>query len=285
MMRRPRSGDPAAAGARARCWSSRARWGRLPDRRPVARGPSSWTQSSTSSRRTQTPSRAAPHRGRHEQAYAEVASSVVNARVVIFHVLDDTAAAHHLRRLEHASSVDIERDPLVRAAATGMTQRGTVERGKRRFARSPYRFARQTRSYLLSDSLVDPLSSLPSRRTAAADRRPDRALSSPPSSARGGRLCTRAASAGSSGPSSGSPPVASTNRSSRRAGDELGELAAAVERMRRRLGEPGSSQARVHRERLARAAHAAVLAWWLPRVDGGRRPGRGDPPGIPGDDA
>ena len=79
-------------------------------------------------------------------------------------------------------------------------------------------------------------------------------------------------------PPSGSRPGGSTSRSSTTARDEVGQLARAFDRMRLRLAAARPRPARVHRQRLARAAHAALLARRLPRAArrrGARRARRG----------
>ena len=73
----------------------------------------------------------------------------------------------------------------------------------------------------------------------------------------------------------------STSRSSISVADEVGELARAFERMRRRLAQLDHARARVHRERVARAAHAGVLARRLPGAARRRGARRGDAPRVP----
>jgi signal transduction histidine kinase len=86
----------------------------------------------------------------NEQGYAEIASSVVQARVVIYTKLERIMLVQGDSRT--TSSLDVERDPFARrAGTTGRVQRGTIERGNRLFADAVV---------LLSDSLADPLSSL-----------------------------------------------------------------------------------------------------------------------------
>ena len=97
----------------------------------------------------------------------------------------------------------------------------------------------------------------------------------------GATHASRAGSGGSSARPSGSPAATSTSRSWTRAQDELGELAAAFERMRVRLDDARPRAPRVHRQRVPRAAHAALLAGRLPRADGGRGARRGDAAGVP----
>ena len=187
-----------------------------------------------------------------QQSYAEVAASIVNARAVIFHVIPTTPQLLTIFGDSNTfSSVDIERDPLAaRAALTGITQRGTVERGKRRFAEVAVPVRSANTVVLLSDSLVDPLSSLHlvERRlliagliglafalvvgygAAAVHARRIRRLE---------RAVERIAAG------SFDEPVVEKGR------DELGELAAAVERMRRRL----ENLDRARREFIANASH------------------------------
>ena len=183
------------------------------------------------------------------QEYAEIASSVVQARVVIYTVVADRLFIQADSRT--TSSLDVERDPTaIRAATTGRMQRDTVEREGRRFAEVAL-VEHQTGSViLLSDSLADPLSSLHfverqllvagligllfaavagyalasvhARRIARLERAAERIAS--------GRL---------------DEPVVDTGH------DELGELAIAFERMRVRL----ENLDRARREFIANASH------------------------------
>ena len=183
------------------------------------------------------------------QEYAEIASSVVQARVVIYTVVADRLFIQADSRT--TSSLDVERDPAaIRAATTGRMQRDTVEREGRRFAEVAL-VEHQTGSViLLSDSLADPLSSLHfverqllvagligllfaavagyalasvhARRIARLERAAERIAS--------GRL---------------DEPVVDTGH------DELGELAIAFERMRVRL----ENLDRARREFIANASH------------------------------
>ena len=187
-----------------------------------------------------------------QQSYAEVAASSVNARVVIFQVVQATPQLLTIFGDSNtSSSTDIGRDPLARrAAATGVVQRGTVERRGRHFAEVAVPVRSAGAVVLLSDSLVDPLSSLRlvERRLllagliglvfalvagyAAASlhatriRRLERAAER----IAGGRF---------------DEPVVDHGR------DELGELAAAFERMRGRL----ENLERARREFIANASH------------------------------
>jgi signal transduction histidine kinase len=95
----------------------------------------------------------------NEQAYAEIASSVVQARVVIYTQLERLLLVQGDSRT--TSSLDVERDPIAfRAAKTGKVQRGTIERGNRLFAEVAVPLPQDSAVILLSDSLADPLSSL-----------------------------------------------------------------------------------------------------------------------------
>ncbi|MDX6399259.1 MAG: hypothetical protein QOJ43_2667 [Gaiellaceae bacterium] len=96
----------------------------------------------------------------NEQGYAEAASSVVQARVVIYAKLESLLLVQGDSRT--TSSLDVERDPIARRAAeTGASQRGTVERARRLFAEVAVPVPDSGGTViLLSDSLADPLSSL-----------------------------------------------------------------------------------------------------------------------------
>ena len=94
-----------------------------------------------------------------EQEIAELAASVVQARVVVFLQLQDQLIV--FGDSNTTSSLDITRDPVaVRAVRTGAVARGTVERRGREFAEVAVPVPDAEAVVLLSDSLVDPLSSL-----------------------------------------------------------------------------------------------------------------------------
>ena len=100
----------------------------------------------------------APQSGQ-AQEYAESTSSVVQARVVIYTVVADTLFVY--ADSNATSSLDVARDPVaMRAAATGKPQRGTVERDGRRFAEVALVEDQTGSVILLNGSLSDPLSSL-----------------------------------------------------------------------------------------------------------------------------
>ncbi len=81
-------------------------------------------------------------------------------------------------------------------------------------------------------------------------------------------------SAGSRRRPSGSPTATSRRRSSTRGRDEVGQLARRVRRHAPAPGRPRPRAPRVHRQRLARAADAALLARRLRRAAGRRGHGR-----------
>jgi signal transduction histidine kinase len=96
----------------------------------------------------------------NEQGYAEAASSVVQARVVIYAKLENLLLVQGDSRT--TSSLDVERDPIaLRATETSQIQRGTVERAERLFAEVAIPVPDSGGTViLLSDSLADTLSSL-----------------------------------------------------------------------------------------------------------------------------
>ena len=183
------------------------------------------------------------------QEYAETASSAVQARVVIYTVIEGRIFI--LADSRTTSSLDVERDPAaIRAATTGRRQRDTVEREGRRFAEVAVVEGETGSVILLSGSLSDPLSSLRfverqllvagligllfaavvgyaaaamhARRIARLERAAERIA--------GGRL---------------DEPVVDTGH------DELGQLAVAFERMRVRL----ENLDRARSEFIANASH------------------------------
>jgi signal transduction histidine kinase len=94
-----------------------------------------------------------------EQEIAELAASVVQARVVIFLELQDQLIV--FGDSNTTSSLDVTRDPVAtRALRNGGVARGTVERRGREFAEVAVPVPDAAAVVLLSDSLVDPLSSL-----------------------------------------------------------------------------------------------------------------------------
>jgi two-component system OmpR family sensor kinase len=106
-----------------------------------------------------TVARGYPNDVGNEQAYAEIASSVVQSRVVIYTKLEQLVLVQGDSRT--TSSLDVERDPFaLRAGTTGKVQRGTLERGHRLFAEVAVPLPEADAVILLSDSLADPLSSL-----------------------------------------------------------------------------------------------------------------------------
>jgi signal transduction histidine kinase len=183
------------------------------------------------------------------QDFAEFASSVVQARVVIYTVINGQLFSQ--ADSNPTSSLDVERDTVaMRAARTGNIERGIVVREGRRFAEVALVEDQSGSVILLSDSLSDPLSSvhfvqrqllvagliallfaavvgyllasLHARRIARLERAAERIAS--------GRL---------------DEPVVDTGY------DELGELAVAFERMRVRL----ENLDRARSEFIANASH------------------------------
>ena len=93
------------------------------------------------------------------QEYAEIASSVVQARVVIYTVVSGRLFIQADSRT--TSSLDMERNAAaIGAASSGTPARDTVEREGRRFADVAVVEGQSGSVILLSDSLSDPLSSL-----------------------------------------------------------------------------------------------------------------------------
>jgi signal transduction histidine kinase len=197
----------------------------------------------------QTVARGSRDEAGNEQPYAEAAASVVQARVVFYSVLDDLLLIQGDSNL--SSSVDVDRDPTaVRAAETGELQRDTVERGGRLIAEVAIPVPEANAVILLRSPLTDPLSTLHfierqlliagaigllfalvvgyalatvhARRIRRLERAADRIA--------GGRF---------------DEPVVDRGR------DELGELAAAFERMRVRL----EKLDRARSEFIANASH------------------------------
>ncbi len=219
-----------------------------------------------------------------EQVYAEAGASVIEARVVIYAPLEQSLLV--LGDSDTSSSLDVERDPIaLRAVETGKRQSGT-RRPRRPRVRRGGRSRRTRRAViLLSDCATsDTLSSVDfvQRQLLVAGligllfaavagyalavdaRTPDR----PARACRGADRRRAARRAG-------------RRHRPRRARTAGGRVRADA----RSLAEPRSSPERVHRQRLARAAHAALLARRLPRADGGRGARREDAAGVSRDDA
>ncbi len=94
-----------------------------------------------------------------EQEFAENAASVVQARVVVYSLLQDQLFIYGDSNT--SQSRDVARDPVARRASlTRKLQRGTVEREGRRFAELAVPLEDEGVVILLSDSLADPISSL-----------------------------------------------------------------------------------------------------------------------------
>jgi signal transduction histidine kinase len=93
------------------------------------------------------------------QVFAEAASTVYNARAVVYTPVQDQLFV--VGDFPNTSSLDVERDPIaLRAARSGRLQRGTVERGGTRYAEVAVPVEADGSVILLSASLTDPLSSL-----------------------------------------------------------------------------------------------------------------------------
>ena len=94
-----------------------------------------------------------------EQEFAEAAAAIVQARVVIFSILQDQLFI--FGDSSTTSSLDVQRDPVaLQATRTRQIERGTVERRGREFAEVAVPIEDAGVVILLSDSLADPLSSL-----------------------------------------------------------------------------------------------------------------------------
>ena len=205
------------------------------------------------------------------------------ARVVVFSappLLEPVADSNG------GTSRDIENDPIVqRAAARRGIVGGTVTRERRELRRGgrvgdPRRPGRAALLLAAQRPRVGR-----GRPEADARRRRHRERRSRSCSATRSRRSSRVASAGSRRPRSGSPAGRFDETVVDPAPDELGQLARAFERMRLRLAQPRPRARRVHRERVARAADAAVLAGRLPRAARRRGDRRGDPGRVPRGDA
>jgi signal transduction histidine kinase len=184
-----------------------------------------------------------------EQEFAEAAAAIVQARVVIFSILQDQLFI--FGDSNTTSSLDVQRDPVaLQARRTRQIERGTVERRGREFAEVAVPIEDAGVVILLSDSLADPLSSLKlierqlviagligllfaavvGYAAAAAHARRIRRLERVAERIAGGRF--------------DEPVVDSHN-------DELGDLAGAFERMRVRL----EKLDRARSEFIANASH------------------------------
>jgi signal transduction histidine kinase len=94
-----------------------------------------------------------------EQAFAENSASVVQARVVVYSLLQNQQ--YIFGDSNTSESLDVARDPVARRASmTRKVQRGAVEREGRRFAEVAVPLEERPFVILLSDSLADPIASL-----------------------------------------------------------------------------------------------------------------------------
>ena len=186
----------------------------------------------------------------NEQEFAEVASSLVQSRVVVYTKLETVLLIQGDSRT--TSSRDVERDPIaLRATQAGKLQRGTVERGGRLFAEVAIPVPDSGGTViLLSDSLADPLSSVEfvERKLLVAGLiglafAIAVGYAAATMHARRIRRLERAAERIAGG--SFDEPVVDTGN------DELGQLAAAFERMRVRL----EKLDRARSEFIANASH------------------------------
>jgi signal transduction histidine kinase len=186
------------------------------------------------------------------QECADTGSAVLNARVVIYDVLQrEPPALQILADSRPASSQDVEHDIVAEfAAATGEPQGGTVSRSEEEFAEAALPVTADGPIVLLSSSLADPLSSIDvvERRLLAA----------------GGIALFVALLLGYAGASVHARRIRRLERAAERiargrfdepvvdgGNDELGQLAAAFERMRGRL----EMLDRARREFIANASH------------------------------
>ena len=186
-----------------------------------------------------------------EQEFAEAAAAIVQARVVIFSILQDQLFIFGDSNTATSSLDAVQRDPIaMRARSSRRIERGTVERRGREFAEVATPLENAGVVILLSDSLADPLSSLKlierqlviagligllfaavvGYAAAAAHARRIRRLERVAERIAGGRF--------------DEPVVDGRN-------DELGDLAAAFERMRVRL----EKLDRARSEFIANASH------------------------------
>ncbi len=186
------------------------------------------------------------------QECADTGSAVLNARVVIYDVLQrEPPALQILADSQPASSQDVEHDIVAEfATTTAEAQRGTVDRRGDQFAEAALPVTGDGPIVLLSSSLADPLSSV-----AVVERRLLAAgliallvalvvgYAGASLHARRIRRLERAAERIASGRFD--QPVVD------RGNDEVGELAAAFERMRERL----ENLDRARREFIANASH------------------------------
>jgi signal transduction histidine kinase len=97
------------------------------------------------------------------QEFAEAASSIFNARVVVYTVLkrEPPPRLFIFGDSRTTSSLDVERDPIaIQAARTRRLQRGVVERNGQGFTEVAISVPGEPTVILLSDSLESPLSSV-----------------------------------------------------------------------------------------------------------------------------
>ena len=186
------------------------------------------------------------------QQCADNGPAILNVRVVVYEVLRrDPPALQIVADSQGGTSQDVERDPTAReAASSGRLQRGTVGRGDARFAQVAVPLSPEGPLFLLTSPLSDPLSSIDvvERRLLV-----------------GGVIAlVVAVLLGYAGASLHAARIRRLERAAERiasgrfdesvrdaGNDELGELAAAFERMRLRL----ENLDRARREFIANASH------------------------------
>jgi signal transduction histidine kinase len=186
------------------------------------------------------------------QQCADNGQAILNVRVVVYDVLRrDPPALQIVADSQGGTSQDVERDPIARdAVASGRVQRGTVSRGDARFAQVAVPVSAEGPLFLLTSPLSDPLSSIDvvERRLLV-----------------GGVIAlVVAVLLGYAGASLHAARIRRLERAAERiasgrfdepvrdaGNDELGELAAAFERMRLRL----ENLDRARREFIANASH------------------------------
>ena len=177
-------------------------------------------------------------------------------------LLGDSHGRRHHRRPARPRS----RSRAARRARTASSGRG--DRDGQRYAEVAVPVGRRGVVAALVAPLHDTLANVAARRAAPADRgRPRGAAARRGRSATGARRSfTRRIAAAASGPPTASPTAQFDEPVVDSGGTSSAQLARTFERMRQRLAHARPRAPRVHRQRLARAADAAVLARRLPRA-------------------
>ena len=239
-------------------------------------GRSSTRSTTRSTARCSTP--ACARRPTHRARASRCSASRAGPRALQTYLASDSTAQREIGDLQFAVALEAARTRRVGARHRGGQRRPRGRGGAAAVADAP---GAKRPGVVLRRRLLG----------AAGGRRRHR-LAHPPARARRGRArAARRAAGRLPARARVQPPRPRMERAARRvaqgdfgarfesgARDELGQLARTLDAMQQQLAELETRAAALHRHRVARAAHADLLAWRLPGAARGRGARRGDAP-------